>query len=437
MGYWIQKIRSGGVAVVMLAGIMILPVAVMATNGYFAHGYGSRYKGMAGAGAALYLSPMGVATNPAVVSFLGKQFYFGASLFSPIRQYTVSGNPSPPPAFGLAPGTVESGTKAFVIPAVGISLPLAKSTAIGFAIYGNGGMNTTYDAPTFGFKKTGVDLIQVFLAGTISQQLAPGQSVGVTGIFAYQRFKAEGLQAFAPFSSDPANLTNNNHSNSVGGGARFGYLGEFGKYFSIGGSYQTKISMGKFDEYRGLFAEQGGFDIPANWVVGVAIKPTSAFTIAVDVQRILYNDIKSIANLMNPAFQQAFGILLSGGDPSTSPFALGADGGPGFGWQDMTTVKVGFQVEVSQGFQLRGGFSGGDQPIPDSEVLFNILAPGVIQNHITAGFTKQLSPKVALNGAFMFAPNKSVTGTNPADPAQTIELKMHQFEGEFSLSIDL
>ena len=41
--------------------------------------------------------------------------------------------------------------------------------------------------------------------------------------------------------------------------------------------------MSEFDEYAGLFAEQGDFDIPSNWVIGIAIKPTENLDIAVDV----------------------------------------------------------------------------------------------------------------------------------------------------------
>ncbi|MDQ7052527.1 MAG: hypothetical protein Q9P14_06415 [candidate division KSB1 bacterium] len=65
-----------------------------ATNGYFSHGYGIRYKGMAGAGVALYLSPMAAATNPGSMAFVGKGYQVSLALFNPNRQYTVAGNPS-------------------------------------------------------------------------------------------------------------------------------------------------------------------------------------------------------------------------------------------------------------------------------------------------------------------------------------------------------
>src|SRR5206468_1219565 len=121
-------------------------------------------------------------------------------------------------------------------------------------------------------KPTGVDLAQMFIAPTVAFKIVEGQAIGASAIAAFQRFKAQGLQAFAGFSSSPANLTNNGYDSSWGYGGRFGYLGEFG-VVSIGASYQTKVSMGKFDQYAGLFAGQGGFDIPATWTAGVAIRP--------------------------------------------------------------------------------------------------------------------------------------------------------------------
>ena len=80
----------------------------------------------------------------------------------------------------------------------------------------------------------------------------------------------------------------------------------------------------------------------------------------------------------------------------------------------------------------RVGYSVGDQPIPDSEVLFNILAPGVIEEHITFGFTRELDAESSFNFAAMYAPSNSVKGTSTFDQGQEIELEMDQYELAFS-----
>ena len=95
---------------------------------------------------------------------------------------------------------------------------------------------------------------------------------------------------------DPANLTNSGHDNATGWGLRIGWMGKMTEKVTLGAAYSTKIKMGKFDGYRGLFAEQGDFDIPENFNLGIAVKATDAWTIAADYQRINYGKVKSVGN---------------------------------------------------------------------------------------------------------------------------------------------
>ena len=70
-------------------------------------------------------------------------------------------------------------------------------------------------------------------------------------------------------------------------------------------------------------------------------------------------------------------------------------------------------------------------------MLFNILAPGVVQQHITIGFSKALERSPGrFNVALMYAPATTDTGQNPleAPGVQNISLKMHEFEIEFGYS---
>ena len=67
-------------------------------------------------------------------------------------------------------------------------------------------------------------------------------------------------------------------------------------------------------------------------------------------------------------------------------------------------------------------------------MAFNILAPGVMEEHFTVGFTKTLSSGNELSLSFMYAPENTVKGPNNFDPTQTIEFTMKQFELEVSYS---
>jgi long-chain fatty acid transport protein len=397
-----------------------------ATNGYFSHGYGTHYKGMAGAGAALHLNSLAPATNPAANAFLGSRWDASLALFNPNRYYNVTGNPSGyPGTFGLAPGEVESESRFFPVPALGANWKVGEAGAFGVALYGNGGMNTDWPTATFyAGAPTGVNLSQMFVAPTYAVKLGGKHGLGVTAIGAVQWFKAEGVGSFAPFSSAPGKLSNNDSSYSYGAGLRFGYLGDWSKHFSVGASYQTKIWMSAFDEYAGLFAEQGDFDIPANWVAGIAVKPTENLDIAIDVQQVLYSGVASVSNPLMPNLMQA---------------PLGSDGGSGFGWEDMTTVKGGVQLRTGEGWTWRAGYSYGGQPIPEREVLFNILAPGVIEQHLTFGFSKLFRGTQELSLAVTRALSKKVRGANPLEVPglQSIELRMDQWDLELGWSFGI
>jgi long-chain fatty acid transport protein len=411
-------------AAVMAAGLLAAGDA-NATNGYFSHAYSIKNKGMAGAGVAAPLDAMVPSLNPAGLTEVGNRLDLGLTVFSPNREYSVSRNPIVgPPYFELMGGTVESDSNYFFIPSLGWSYQLSDRSAVGVAVYGNGGMNTDYPAMTFydpSSSTTGVDLMQLFIAPTLATEFAYNHSFGFTPIIAAQFFEAKGVNSFAPFSSAPSKLSNNGHDASYGLGARVGYLGKLSDQFSLGLSYQSKIYMDEFDDYAGLFAGQGDFDIPANWTAGIAVKPIPEVTIALDVQRIYYSDVDSIANplLMN---------LMTDG--------LGTDNGAGFGWEDMTVFKVGLQWARSEQWTYRFGYSYGDQPIPANEVLFNILAPGVIEQHATFGLTYTFANQSELDFSLMYAFSNDVTGINPLannDPAtggspQYITLTMDQWE---------
>ena len=402
----------------ILTAVIASPFA-LATDGYFSNGYSPQCKALAGACTAVAADSMSPASNPAANFWAGKRYDLGLTFFNPNRDFTVTGNPSMlPGTFGLAPGQVKSDSTLFLVPNFGANWKLRESSTFGIAMYGNGGMNTNYNAPVFGQSPTGVNLMQMFVAPTFAQRFARNHSVGVTAILAYQSFKAEGLAAFAPFSSNPSSLSNKGTDSSLGIGASVGYFGNLSQYLSVGGSYQTRVVMGKLDNYAGLFAQQGGFDIPSAFRGGVNIKPLDKLSISADVERIQYSSVKAIGNPMLPNLMQA---------------KLGMDNGAGFGWKDITVGRFGVQFTPAQTWTLRGGFSTGQQPVAPSEVMFNILAPGVITKHATFGFTHVLGNGRAMHLAVVRAFSETVSGANPLDPPSKQSIGLHMDQWEVSL----
>ncbi|MGZ5433921.1 MAG: OmpP1/FadL family transporter [Thermoanaerobaculia bacterium] len=396
--------------------LLFVAPAALATNGYFMHGQGTLSKGMAGAGVAFPREALDLANNPAAAALLDGGYSVELSLFSPDRQYTIEGAPSgQPQTFGLTPGTISSDSKYFPMPALGYNRRLNDNSGFGVSAVAHGGMNTDYRTSTFyGASRTGVDLAQLFVNGTYGRRVTPNHALGISGIVVAQRFKTTGLEAFAGFSSDAAHLTGNGYDWSYGVGMQLGYLGRITENVSVGATWMPKISMSSFDEYKGLFAEGGGFDIPSALTAGVAVRATDTVTLVADYQRIQYSDVRSIGNPLLPNLMQQ---------------PLGMDGGAGFGWEDISVYKIGVDWQATSEWGFRAGYSKADQPIPDSEVLFNILAPGVVEQHYTFGVSRG-----NLNFGFMFAPSQSVIGANPLEMPgqQRIELEMSQWQMDFS-----
>ncbi len=413
--------------------LLIFNSQIMATNGYFRHGYGIKYSALAGAGVAVNLSSLGAITNPAGLVYMDNSYDINIALFSPNRSYDVIGNPSGyPGTFGLASGKIESNSKYFPMPTLGANWKLNPTMAFGIVIYGNGGMNSNYPTKTFydpNSPGTGVNIMQLFVGATYSIEVAQGHAFGITAIFGYQTFAAKGLLSFANFSSDPNALTGNKVSTSTGFGAKIGYQGKLTSFLTFGAAFQTKMYMSKFKDYAGLFAEQGGFDVPANWTAGFAVKANSDLTFLLDVQEILYSGVNSVGN---PLVVSELSPVLPDGSANPNFKALGTDEGAGFGWKDMWVIKFGTMWQSSPDWTWMVGYSYGTQPIPNTEVLFNILAPAVVQHHITAGVTRKINQNNEISLAFMYAPASSVTGANPleAPNQQQIKLEMSQWQIE-------
>jgi len=405
-----------GIIAALALAITLVPAAE-ATNGYFSCGYGTISKGLAGAGVAMPQDTLAAGINPAGLAFLGNRYDIGVSVFGPNRSYTIEGNPSGyPGTFGLAPGKVESESTSFFVPQLGANWQVNEANYLGVVIYGHGGMNTDYPTNTFwASSPTGVNLEQLFVGVPWAFKYNEQHAFSVMPIFVYQSFEAQGVGSFAPFSSAPAKLSNNGASTSTGYGAKLGYMGQWFEKFSVGISYQTEMKMGEFDDYAGLFAEQGGFNTPSTWTAGFAIKPTPKWAVMMDFQKIYYSDVKSINNPLLPNLMMA---------------RLGDDEGAGFGWQDTDVVKIGLQYDTLNKWIWRAGASITAQPIPASEVLFNILAPGVMEEHLTFGLTRKIGATMGLDFALMYAPEVEVSGPNPLEfpGAQQIILAMDQWE---------
>lgn len=392
-----------------IALLIMRPLSSWATDGYFQTGYGQKVVAMGGASDGLVTGAMGGADNPASIAFSGESFSIGGSFFVPHRSAARFGN-----TYGLN-GSATSKDDNFVIPTLGFNAPINQRLSFGITVYGNGGLNTDYpgsvlQCPTptgqivpgnllCGPGHLGVNLEQLIVAPTIAYKVTPDFAVAVSPQIVYQMFSAEGLQPFTSVSIHPNSVTNRGGDGALGIGVKVGFFWQMTPQFSVGGTYAPQADMERFKKYAGLFAGNGGFNVPANVSIGFGYHATPALTFAADFQRIFYAGIPSIGN------------------PSTNQAPFGAPNGPGFGWRDINVYKFGVADKIDSRFTLRAGFNHADNPITATNVTFNILVPGVIENQISAGLTYHLSPQIGITISYLHAFNNTVTGpTSPLLP---------------------
>lgn len=375
-----------------------------ATNGYFSHGYGIKAKSMGGVGIALPQDSLAAATNPAGMAMVGDRLDVGVDLFSPIRTSTWTGtgaNPMNNTYMGVTATDYKSGKNLFAIPEFGYNKMLGWDMAVGIDVYGNGGMNTDYGKVAIAGATTNTysNLEQMFIAPTFAWKINKDHAIGVSLNMVFQNFEARGLESFdaAGQTTSIGNVTNKGKDTSRGLGLKLGWTGQVSPMVTLGATYQAKTRMSKFDKYKGLFAEQGRFDIPETFGFGIAVKANDKLTVAGDVVQISYGGVKSLAN---------------NGDkfPGIAGTALGGDNGSGFGWTNQTVYKLGVSYQYAPNLTLRAGYNHAKTPIGSTQTFFNILAPATVEDHLTLGATWALDNKSELSLSYMRALENKITG---------------------------
>ena len=443
-----------------LAGAMAAALAsesAIATNGLFLPGYGLRSQGMGGTGIAFGRDSQSTASNPANIVNTGMRGDVGFAVFG-AEAHAATGlgtntPQNPPNTFSGSPysfdGSSGSSNKYFIMPEMGMTMPLTQKLHVGMAFLPNGGGASRYDENFFSYlgitpakdKKLGIELFQLLAPISVGYKLNENHAIGASLALAVQRFRAFGLEAFQVFdlsatagvttiTADPAHLTGQGFDYSYGAGVKLGWLGEFlDDRVTLGLVYNSRTYMTKFDKYRGLFAEQGDLDIPESYGIGIAIKPVKNLVIAADVLKVKYTDVASIGN-RGPGTHprgaqnaQALKGLPSHLDPSKE---LGNDNGMGFGFTDQVVYKLGVQYGVNKKLQVRAGYNYGKSPIPDDQLTFATLAPATTEEHFSVGFTYKPSDELEVTGMYMYVPSNPQQNRSRQNVVSSAQIDMHQ-----------
>jgi long-subunit fatty acid transport protein len=145
-----MKFKKLAMGVAMaVAGMSQAPV--YATNGMLMIGAGFRSQGMGGTGIASGRDAVSVGANPANAVNTGMRGDMGVGIFNAERSARIDTTLGTGTFDFVDVGTVESDNKYFIMPEMGMTMPLTEQVTVGMAFIPNGGGNSTFRKNFFSY----------------------------------------------------------------------------------------------------------------------------------------------------------------------------------------------------------------------------------------------------------------------------------------------
>jgi long-subunit fatty acid transport protein len=289
----------------------------------------------------------------------------------------------------LAPRTTLMPAMHFVDAGAGrVGLAVSRSIASDTPAFESGGISALT------VTSAGTGLERTMLAPSISRQF--GEDTAVTGavVLAYQYFATWGLGASqVDLNSSP--LPPGYAESSFGTGVRLGFQQRLSESIGFNAEFQTRVDMDAFENYRGVYAEPGDFDIPAVAKAGLEWQPAERVALGFDVARVMYSE-------MNAFTSQAL--------PTRFLSLLGDGVAPDFAWQDLTVyaADLTFRATPRDVFELR--YTTQQQPVPTSDLLSSVLAPEYTDDNFAVSWSRRVGAAAMLRLAASYAPSQYFLG---------------------------
>ncbi len=154
-------------------------------------------------------------------------------------------------------------------------------------------------------------------------------------------------------------------------------------------SVQSRLDMDPFKNYHGIYSEAGDFDLPGHVRTGLEWAAGSRFTVAADVQRVMYGDVQAFSTLALPTRLLA---LLGDGDS------------PQFAWRDLMVYSAEAAVHDDFGGRWSLRYSTQQQPKPTSELLSRALSEQYSDLNIGLGYRRNIGRAGYFQMAASYAP---------------------------------
>ena len=266
-----------------------------------------------------------------------------------------------------------------------------------------------FSSRLLGLSGSGYGFDRSVMASGLSRKFGQGNALDVAAVFAYQRYASQGMGSRV-FESGVPTLPG---EQSSGAGVRFGFSSELAPGVEFGAAYQSRIDMDAFQNYRGVYAEPGDFDIPASANFGIVVKASQKASLSFDVQRVLYSEVNTFtSNLLPDRFLSL----------------LGDSASPDFSWQDLTVYRVGWDWQSSEDITWNVSYSTSQQPTPTSDSLARALSPQFADRNMSFGFSKRTGRQARLNFAASYAPSEYLLGTPSLSRGSNLDGDQFEFE---------
>ncbi len=423
-----MKLKKKLFSAALAAGLVFGVASVSnATNGYYMIGTGAKSLGMAGAVVANPQDASTILQNPAGIAWLENSTVdIGGAAFVPIRK--MNGH--------------KSDSNLFVIPSAGLAInPLGCNCdtphfVYGVGMYGVSGMGVDWrnnNLTGTGWLKKAYSSMQMMEMSFGGAYRFNGHlSVGFAPVFVYQALSMEFDWSVPDYKntlgggvytneqmglpSAGVHIDSLDSANAYGIGFDLGAVYKVNDMLQLGFVYKSKRFMQKLEWNTvvgsGIMIAKDRvsmrLDMPRQVAVGINFRPIRQLRLETDVRWINYKDV------MN-------NVSVSG---------LRIDKWP-FHWRNQWVFALGAEFYATRALTLRAGVNYGKSPIKDGDLNSNIVAPAIVQTHLTLGASYKVNKNLELSFAYVhaFEHKQSYNNTSPQDMmmyGQTTTIKMHQ-----------
>lgn len=260
-------------------------------------------------------------------------------------------------------------------------------------------------------QRLGAQLQENVFAPAVSAVLGDSR-VTVEAVFVQQLYASHALGLGRTTSDRHGHGMMPSGAEATGTGVALSYETPLTEGMSAFASVRSEVNMDPLQQYRGIYADPGQFDIPGGIGLGLTQRIGASGWVQVGMERVLYSDVDTFSSRALPA--RFLGLL---GD-STSP---------NFEWQDLTvySAAVGAETPSSWWWELR--YSTQQQPEPTSPLLSRALEDQYSDRNFAFGIGRPTGPSSSFRLTASYAARAYFLGSptvgNFTDGGEQIEFE--------------